>query len=93
MRTDPFAFLRGATAIMASDLARTPATGIRLQTCGDAHLANFGSYATPEEVSVFDINDFDETLPALPAAMSGCLVCDFPHAVDPEQIVKVDKAA
>jgi uncharacterized protein (DUF2252 family) len=64
MRADSFAFLRGAAAVMAADLARTPATGIRMQACGDAHLANFGSYATPEGLPVFDINDFDETLPA-----------------------------
>jgi len=64
MRADPFAFLRGAAAVMAADLARTPACGIRMQACGDAHLANFGSYATPEGTPVFDINDFDETLPA-----------------------------
>jgi uncharacterized protein (DUF2252 family) len=64
MRVDPFAFLRGAAAVMAGDLARTPATGIRMQACGDAHLANFGSYATPDGLPVFDINDFDETLPA-----------------------------
>jgi hypothetical protein len=64
MRADPFAFLRGAAAVMAADLARTPTTGIRMQACGDAHLANFGSYATPEGSPVFDINDFDETLPA-----------------------------
>ena len=64
MRTDPLAFLRGAAAVMAADLARTVTPGIRLQSCGDAHLANFGSYATPEGVPVFDINDFDETLPA-----------------------------
>ncbi len=64
MRTDPFAFLRGGAAIMAADLARTPASGIRMQACGDAHLANFGSYATPEGTPVFDLNDFDETLPA-----------------------------
>jgi uncharacterized protein (DUF2252 family) len=64
MRANPFAFLRGAAAVMAADLARTPATKIRMQACGDAHLANFGSYATPEGLPVFDINDFDETLPA-----------------------------
>jgi uncharacterized protein (DUF2252 family) len=64
MRADPFAFLRGAAAVMAADLSRTPATGIRMQACGDAHLANFGSYATPEGLPIFDINDFDETLPA-----------------------------
>jgi uncharacterized protein (DUF2252 family) len=64
MRCDPFAFLRGAAAVMAADLARMPTTNIRTQACGDAHLNNFGSYATPEGLPVFDINDFDETLPA-----------------------------
>ena len=64
MRADPFAFLRGAAAVMAMDLERTPSTGIPMQACGDAHLANFGTYATPEGTPVFDINDFDETLPA-----------------------------
>jgi uncharacterized protein (DUF2252 family) len=64
MKADPFAFLRGAAAIMAADLATLPNTGLRLQVCGDCHLANFGSYATPEGTPVFDINDFDETLPA-----------------------------
>jgi uncharacterized protein (DUF2252 family) len=64
MRTDPFAFLRGAAAVMAADLASAPSPGIRLQSCGDAHLANFGAYASPEGVPVFDVNDFDETLPA-----------------------------
>jgi uncharacterized protein (DUF2252 family) len=64
MRKTAFAFLRGAAAIMAADLDRTPSSGIRLQACGDAHLANFGSYATPEGVPVFDVGDFDETLPA-----------------------------
>jgi uncharacterized protein (DUF2252 family) len=64
MRTDPFAFLRGAAAVMAADLAHTPTTNIRIQASGDAHLNNFGSYATPEGSPVFDINDLDETLPA-----------------------------
>ena len=64
MQASPLAFLRGAAAIMAADLARTPVSGIRAQSCGDCHLANFGSYATPEGLPVFDINDFDETLPA-----------------------------
>jgi uncharacterized protein (DUF2252 family) len=64
MRTDPFAFLRGAAAVMDADLAGTPTTNIRMQACGDAHLNNFGSYATPDGLPVFDINDFDETLPA-----------------------------
>jgi len=64
MKVDPFAFLRGAAAIMAADLASGSSTGLRLQACGDCHLANFGSYATPEGTPVFDVNDFDETLPA-----------------------------
>ena len=64
MKADPFAFLRGAAAVMAADLGAMPATGLRVQSCGDCHLANFGSYATPEGTPVFDINDFDETLPA-----------------------------
>jgi uncharacterized protein (DUF2252 family) len=64
MKTDPFAFLRGAAAIMAGDLASASATGSRVQSCGDCHLANFGAYATPEGTPIFDINDFDETLPA-----------------------------
>jgi uncharacterized protein (DUF2252 family) len=64
MRQSPFAFLRGAAALMAFDLASTPVTGIRSQACGDCHVANFGGFATPERRLVFDINDFDETLPA-----------------------------
>ena len=64
MKTDPFAFLRGAAAVMAADLAANPGTGLRVQSCGDCHLANFGTYATPEGTPVFDVNDFDETLPA-----------------------------
>jgi len=64
MVQSPFAFLRGAAAVMAFDLAATPATGIRVQACGDCHLMNFGAFATPERNLVFDINDFDETLPA-----------------------------
>jgi len=64
MQADPFAFLRGAAAVMAADLAHTPVSGLRVQSGGDCHLANFGSYATPEGTPVFDLNDFDETLPA-----------------------------
>ena len=64
MRATPFTFLRGAAAVMAEDLASTPAAGLRVQACGDCHLANFGAYASPEGVPVFDVNDFDETLPA-----------------------------
>lgn len=64
MLASPFAFLRGSAAVMARDLATTPSSGIRVQSCGDCHLANFGVYATPERNLVFDINDFDETLEA-----------------------------
>jgi uncharacterized protein (DUF2252 family) len=63
MTTDPFAFLRGAALVMADDLSRTPHTGITVQLCGDAHIANFGLFASPERDLVFDLNDFDETLP------------------------------
>lgn len=64
MLRSPFAFLRGAAAVMASDLASTPVTGVRVQACGDCHLMNFGAFASPERTLLFDINDFDETLPA-----------------------------
>ncbi|GCE28299.1 hypothetical protein KDA_37830 [Dictyobacter alpinus] len=63
MLLSPFAFLRGSALIMALDLSTTPYTGIQVQLCGDAHLSNFGTYATPERRQVFDVNDFDETLP------------------------------
>jgi uncharacterized protein (DUF2252 family) len=64
MVQSPFAFYRGAASIMAADLARTPRSGPRIQACGDCHLLNFGGFATPERRLIFDINDFDETLPA-----------------------------
>src|SRR5437588_6948537 len=64
MVESPFTFFRGAAAVMAEDLATTPVSGLRVQACGDAHLLNFGVYATPERRLVFDVNDFDETLPA-----------------------------
>jgi uncharacterized protein (DUF2252 family) len=64
MLQSPFAFYRGSALAMAIDLAATPATGLRVQACGDAHLANFGGFATPERRIVFDVNDLDETLPA-----------------------------
>lgn len=62
MRASPFAFYRGAARVMAADLATTPVTGMTVQLGGDAHLANFGAYASPERQLVFDANDFDETL-------------------------------
>ncbi len=64
MSVSAFTFLRGSAALMARDLATTPSSGIRVQCCGDAHLLNFGAYATPERNLVFDVNDFDETLEA-----------------------------
>jgi uncharacterized protein (DUF2252 family) len=64
MLESPFTYLRGSAAVMAMDLATTPVSGIRVQACGDAHVNNFGKFATPERNVVFDINDFDETLPA-----------------------------
>ena len=63
MLVSPFTFFRGAALIMAADLAPTPTAGITVQLCGDAHLSNFGVFASPERKLMFDINDFDETLP------------------------------
>ena len=63
MLTSPFAFYRGAAYLMAADLQATPRSGFNVQLCGDAHLSNFGVYASPERRLIFDINDFDETLP------------------------------
>src|SRR5450755_2978218 len=63
MLVSPFTFYRGAAMIMANDLATTPRSGLTVQCCGDAHLSNFGVFASPERALVFDVNDFDETLP------------------------------
>jgi uncharacterized protein (DUF2252 family) len=63
MLVSPFAFFRGAALPMAADLAATPVSGLRTQLCGDAHLSNFGGFGSPERRLVFDVNDFDETLP------------------------------
>ncbi|MFF4831337.1 DUF2252 domain-containing protein [Streptomyces sp. NPDC001315] len=63
MARSPFAFLRGSAAVMAGDLASQPHTGLTVQLCGDAHLLNFGLYASPERALLFDLNDFDETFP------------------------------
>jgi uncharacterized protein (DUF2252 family) len=64
MMESPFAWYRGTALNMAADLAGTPVSGLRVQACGDAHLANFGVYASPERRAIFDLTDFDETLPA-----------------------------
>src|SRR5205814_6944861 len=63
MLASPFAFYRGTASLMARDLASAPSTGLKVQLCGDAHLSNFGGFASPERALVFDLNDFDETLP------------------------------
>ena len=63
MLVSAFTFYRGAALPMAADLASTPSSGLRVQLCGDAHLSNFGAFASPERRLVFDVNDFDETLP------------------------------
>jgi uncharacterized protein (DUF2252 family) len=63
MMVSPFTFYRGAAKIMAADLAETPVAGLEVQLCGDAHLSNFGAFASPERRLLFDLNDFDETLP------------------------------
>ena len=62
MLVSPFAFYRGAAKIMAADLDGTPSAGLQVQLCGDAHLSNFGAFASPERRLLFDLNDFDETL-------------------------------
>ena len=63
MMVSPFTFYRGAAKIMAADLKDTPVAGLKVQLCGDAHLSNFGVFASPERQLLFDLNDFDETLP------------------------------
>src|SRR5258705_157628 len=63
MAVSPFTFYRGAAKIMAADLKDTPVAGLGVQLCGDAHLSNFGLFASPERRLLFDLNDFDETLP------------------------------
>src|SRR5258705_12756023 len=65
MSLNPFAFLRGAAAVMATDLAAQPMAGIPVQAGGDSHLMNFGAFVTPEDNILFDVNDFDETLPGV----------------------------
>jgi hypothetical protein len=63
MMVSPFTFYRGGAKIIAADLAGTPTAGLDVQLCGDAHLSNFGAFASPERRLLFDLNDFDETLP------------------------------
>ena len=77
MLVSPFTFYRGAAMIMANDLAATPRSGLTVQCCGDAHLSNFGVFASPERALVFDVNDFDE---ALPGPWEGCQAAGCEHA-------------
>ena len=86
MLTSPFTFLRGSPIVMAHDLAQTPVSGIRVQACGDAHLTNFGVYASPERNLLFDLNDFDETLPGpwewdLKRLAASCVVAGRSHNI------------
>ena len=80
MAVSPFTFYRGAALNMAVDLAETPSTGLQAQLCGDCHLLNFGAFATPERRVIFDINDFDETLPGLWEWDLKRLAVSFVHA-------------
>lgn len=86
MLASPFAFLRGSPIVMAHDLAGTPVSGILVQVCGDAHLVNFGVYASPERNLLFDLNDFDETLPGpwewdLKRLAASCVVAGRSHGI------------
>ena len=70
MAESAFGFYRGAAAIMAADLAHTPVSGLNVQISGDAHCMNFGGFATPERNLLFDLNDFDETMPVRGSGIS-----------------------
>lgn len=98
MTTDPFAFLRGAALVMADDLSRTPNSGISVQLCGDAHVANFGMFASPERDLVFDLNDFDETLPGpfewdVKRLAASLVVAGHANGHKPKQIRKAAREA
>src|SRR5258708_6032214 len=98
MMASPFSYFRGAAAPMAWDLAHTPTTDIRVQACGDAHLLNFGVYAAPDRQLVFDVNDFDETLPGpfewdLKRLVVSFAVAGRDRGFDPAQRTSVNRAA
>ena len=98
MLATPFAFYRGAAAIMAADLADTPTSGIRTQLVGDAHLSNFGAFAAPDRSLVFDVNDFDETLPGpwewdLKRLVASCAVAGRDRGVGERERRQVARAA
>ncbi|KQM81503.1 DUF2252 domain-containing protein [Agromyces sp. Leaf222] len=97
MMASPLNFYRGAALLMASDLATMPNTGIDVQLCGDAHLSNFGVFGTPERRLIFDINDFDETLPGpwewdLKRLVASFEVAGRQHGFDDEEREAVDRA-
>jgi uncharacterized protein (DUF2252 family) len=98
MRVTPFTFYRGAAAVMASDLARTPVAGLWTQLCGDAHLSNFGVFRAPDRRLVFDVNDFDETLPGpfewdLKRLVASVAIAGRNNEFDDHQIDKATRAA
>jgi len=98
MLASPFTFLRGSPVVMAHDLAETPVSGIRVQACGDAHLMNFGVYASPERNLLFDLNDFDETLPGpwewdLKRLAASCVVAGRSHGITGRDCVDAARAA
>jgi uncharacterized protein (DUF2252 family) len=92
MLVSPFTFYRGAAAIMAHDLAPTPRAGLQAQLCGDAHLSNVGGYASPERSLVFDLNDFDETLPGPFEWDVKRLVASFEIAGRDREFTKAERA-
>jgi uncharacterized protein (DUF2252 family) len=98
MMASPFAFYRGAALIMAADLAKSPSSGLTVQLCGDAHMSNFGIYASPERRLVFDVNDFDETHPGpfewdLKRLIASLAVAGRENGFTPKQRRKIELAA
>jgi uncharacterized protein (DUF2252 family) len=98
MLVSPFTFFRGAAYLMASDLADVPRTGLHAQLCGDAHLSNFGAFASPDRRLVFNINDFDETLPGpfewdLKRLVASCAVAGRDRGFDAKQRQTINRAA
>ena len=94
MLVTPFTFFRGAAAVMAADLAPSPTTGITVQLCGDAHLSNFGMFASPERRLVFDVNDFDETFPGpwewdVKRLVASLVVAGRQNGYDDKQVHKI----
>jgi hypothetical protein len=87
MLVSAFAFYRGAALVMTEDLSATPRSGLMVQCCGDAHLSNFGVFASPERRLVFDVNDFDETLSG-----PGELLKEFGGEFKAKQVARTEKA-